>query len=72
MVIGGVVAFIFPNHVEHSMVHNLVGPTDDIMSAGFCEYCNVQEKMTCWGKSTSLGVSSQEMDAEIIGGQLNM
>lgn len=57
---------IFPDVIEHGMFQNVI-------SAGFCKIGIGNNRLTvsCWGKSSSLGVKSRAGDSQILEKEIN-
>lgn len=66
----GEVPIIFPNHVEHAHVANMLDVRSEVLGAGFVSFESNPEDPTivarCHGDSTSLGIRSRPDDRDII------
>ena len=56
------VPYIFPEHIEHTLMAGLVHGT--AISAGFISFSI--DSLVCYGKSISLDIESQPEDSDLI------
>jgi hypothetical protein len=52
---------LWHKHVANTLIHLNGG---EIISAGFCSYCNYETKFICTGESESLGIGSRSEDSK--------